>query len=79
MRPLTKNLKLSPRTKVRFGEDELTMLKDYIKNDPVAYANIKNNTSISRNTILRLLDRGWAELATALPLRDFIKNIKKIA
>jgi hypothetical protein len=72
------NIKLSPKTKVRFEPNELAVLKSYIDNEPVSFANIKNNVGISRNTVLRAINNGWLELRIALPLRDFIKKIPEL-
>ena len=71
-------MKLSPRTKVRLTPEELGVLRSYIEDQPAAYKNIKNNTGVSRDTILRLLKNGWAELRIALPLRAFIKLIPEL-
>lgn len=76
---MASKIKLSPRSKVRFSDEELTFLGDYIKDEPAAFANIKNNTGIARSTVLRVIERGWAELSTALPLRDFIKAVQEAA
>lgn len=73
-----KDTKLSLRTKVRLTPEELGVLRSYLDDQPAAFANIKNNVGISRDTTLRVLKNGWAELRIALPLRDFIKLIPEL-
>lgn len=70
-------VKLSPKTRVRLHPDEMELLKGYIENDPVAYANISHNTGIKRDTILRILDRGSMQLSVAIKLRDFLRLVEK--
>ncbi|MBS1775337.1 MAG: hypothetical protein JSS64_03550 [Bacteroidetes bacterium] len=69
-------IKLSPRTKVRLKPEEIQALKSYLENDVAAFTNISINTGIARTTVLRILQKGWLELATAVKLRDFIKEIE---
>lgn len=74
---MEKKVKLSPRTRVKLKAEEMVLLKNYIENDPVSYANISHNTGIKRNTILRILDRGSMQLPVAIKLRDFLKLVQK--
>lgn len=70
--------KLSSRSKRRLTEQEIKTLNEYINDEPAAYANIKNITELSRNTVVRILERGWGELPVATRLCDFIKLIPEL-
>lgn len=73
-----KKLKLSPRTKVRLTQEEWDQLKEYVAFDTgAAYANIKANSGLHRDTVDATIERGFLELKPALKLRDFLKELKK--
>jgi len=70
-------LKLSGRTKVRLSEAEKDELKEYSDFDRSAYANIRANTGIHRDTIVATIERGWMMLPDAIKLRDYFKKLKE--
>lgn len=69
-------LKLSGRTKVRLSPEEVSELTEYSKFDRSAYANIRSNTGIHRDTIISTIERGWMMLPDAIKLRDFFKSMR---
>lgn len=75
---MIKRIKVSKRTKIRFDEWELDLLRSFIDETDNPYSIIKANTGISRDTVLLALDRGWAERDTALRMRDFLNALKKM-
>lgn len=76
---ISSKLKLSKRTRVRLTPLEMKQLKEYVEFDRAAYWNIYENAGIRRQTIIKTLERGWIELAPAIRLRDFLRELKKAA
>lgn len=70
-------LKLSGRTKVRLSAQEMHELKEYTDFDYSAYANIRKNTGLCRDTIVATEERGWMLLPDAMKLRDYFKKMKE--
>lgn len=69
-------IQYSPRRVVFLTKEEILSLKTFIEeNSNTAYAEIKANTKIHRDTILKTLETGKCELRVAIRLRDFIKMI----
>ena len=69
---------LSKKSRVKLTTEEIDQLKEYTQNDPAAFINIKHNTGVRRDSILKVIERGSAEVAIALKLRDFLKLIKEV-
>lgn len=69
---------LSKKSRVKLTTEEMDQLKEYTQNDPAAFINIKRNTNVRRDTILKVMERGSAEVAIALKLRGFLKLIKEV-
>lgn len=69
---------LSKKSRVKLTTQEMDQLKEYTQNDPAAFINIKHNTNIRRDSILKVMERGSAEVAIALKLRGFLKLIKEV-
>ncbi len=72
------NVKLGHRTRLKLKAEELSDLKKFVDGDTSPYHTIKENTGITKDTINRILERGWANVEHALSLRLFIKSIKHI-
>ena len=82
-------MQLSKRSKVSLPLEEQLVLKKYIEElDPAsAFINIFNATRVRRDTVMKLIDRGWAELRviekmqqflTELVETDYYKNLVKL-
>lgn len=71
-------VKLSVKTKLRIKERDMSDLKDYIKNNNAPYATIRKNTGITRDTIVRTIERGWITAQNATKLTDFIKKVRNV-
>ncbi|MBX9450009.1 MAG: hypothetical protein KL787_09970 [Taibaiella sp.] len=70
-----KSVIVSKRCRVRLNSEELEKLNIYTRENKTAFSNIKLNTNIHRDTILRTIERGWLEAKPAIKLRDFLKMI----
>lgn len=70
------NLILSKRTKMRFSKSEIEILSKFIEdNSNSAFKIIKLNTNVHRDTVLRIIERGWSEMNPGLKIRDFINKL----
>lgn len=70
---------LSPRSRTRLLPDDFDLLKRYISEiDPEGgFANIKKNCGVGRDTVIRLIERGWGERRTILKIKDFLTALQQ--
>mgnify|MGYP007082189206 CR=1 FL=1 len=66
--------KASTRHRMHFSENEIRALRDYVKNNNAPFADIYLSTGVSRITVLKTLERGWAEVLPAKKIKKFLKQ-----
>lgn len=78
IRNMEKQIKLSPRSRVRLLPDEMKELEKYLTQiDPDAgYVNITNTVGVKRETVVNAVKNGYMEFKTAEKLKEFLRALK---
>lgn len=55
------SINTGPGAKLNFSQNHINKLKNFIEVDGTPFSTIKHSIQVSRDTILKAIERGWAQ------------------